>query len=533
MQWIIAMVLKLFKAALFTPVFLLIIAISSDVPAQPQLHCAGLVAAQTQDYVSLALETEERAALRLFYQRRAQSSQAEDCAWNDEQMLNLRSVLSRAADQGLNPDRYHPSALDGPASARRDVDATALALRYAHDLVAGWIDEAWLSDDIDIPRPTIDLPDQLAHALGDNKIAEWFASLQPASPQYAALLKALARYRALASARQLSPIQEQPITPESRSDPRVLPLKARLRAEGYSVTADSSPRWDAATTEALRAFQRSHGLPSDGRLTRKTIDALNVPIKDRIAQIEANLERRRYLGHVLPSSGIEVNVPAAVATLYKDGKPVLAMRAIVGDPRHPTPMLISAGVTSVIVNPPWVIPASILRREILPKEEAHPGYLARNNMNWAGDQLVQSPGPKNALGRIKFEFPNAFSVYLHDTPARSLFANYDRADSHGCVRLERPMDLMLAVLNGDGNWSRQRIEEMIGRGATVRIKVANGPPVVMAYWTVFLDENGELAFRDDIYGRDARLIAAMHPPRVEEPIAEAPDNENCCEGASG
>jgi L,D-transpeptidase YcbB len=506
---------------------------SSDVPAQSPLHCTDPVTAGRQDHGSLVLESEERAAARLFYERRAQSNQAEDCAWSDEQMLSLRSVLSRAADQGLDPDRYHASVLDGPATATRDFDATALALRYAHDMVAGWIDETRLSDDIDIPRQTIDLPGQLARALSDNRIVEWLANLQPADPQYAALLKALARFRAIASSGEPAPIPPEPMTRESWPDPRVPLLKARLHAEGYLISADSSLLWDAPTKDALRAFQQGHGLPPDGRLTRKTIDALNVPIKDRVAQIEANLERRRYFGHVLPSSGIEVNAAAAMATLYRHWQPVLAMRAVVGDPRHPTPMLISTGVTAVVVNPPWIIPASILHREILPKEEAQPDYLARNNMYWAGSQLIESPGPRNALGRIKFEFPNSFSVYLHDTPARSLFANYDRADSHGCVRLERPIDLALAVLNGAGNWSRQQIEKTIAQGATVRIKVANGPPVVMVYWTVFLDSDGELAFRNDIYGRDARLIAAMHSAPVEEPIAESPDYENCCEEASG
>jgi murein L,D-transpeptidase YcbB/YkuD len=524
---------KLFKAALFAPISLLIIAASFAVSERAPVHCTDLVTTETQVDAALAMQIQERASLHLFYFGRAPSNQPADCAWTGEQMLGLRSALSRAADQGLDPDRYHLGTLEGPTSAMRDVAATAMAMRYAHDMLVGWIDEAELSDDIEIAHPTIDLPGRLARALAESGIAEWLASLQPADPQYAVLLKALVRYLAMARGGEPAPIPEAATTSESGPNPAVLLLKARLRAEGDLTVPDSSPQWNAATKKALGAFQRRHGLPPDGRLTRKTIDTLNVPINDRIGQIEANLEPRRYFGHVLPRSRIEVNAPAAMATFYQDWRPVLAMRAVVGDPRHPTPMLISAGVTAVILNPPWIIPASILHREILPKEEAHPGYLAGNNMYWAGDHQVQSPGPKNALGRIKFEFPNSFSVYLHDTPARSLFANYDRADSHGCVRLEKPMDLALAVLSRDGNWSRQRIEETIAQGTTVRIKVAYGPPVVMAYWTVFLDGDGQLAFRNDIYGRDARLIAAMHPARVEEPIAEAPNNENCSEEAQG
>jgi murein L,D-transpeptidase YcbB/YkuD len=149
-------------------------------------------------------------------------------------------------------------------------------------------------------------------------------------------------------------------------------------------------------------------------------------------------------------------------------------------------------------------------------------------MHWSGKGQIQSPGPKNALGRVKFNFANRFSVYLHDTPARSLFAKYDRADSHGCVRLQNPIGLALAVLPANGDWPRQRIEETIARNKTVHIPVADGPQIVLAYWTAFADDDGKIEFRDDIYGRDARLLAAMPSSGVDEPIAEVPDGETCC-----
>jgi murein L,D-transpeptidase YcbB/YkuD len=274
------------------------------------------------------------------------------------------------------------------------------------------------------------------------------------------------------------------------------------------------------------SFQRRHGIAPDGHVGRDTLRALNVSIEQRVQQIAANLERRRFFGHVVPATRIEVNAAAATMTLYRNWNAALAMRAVVGDPEHPTPMLVSFKLAAIVLNPPWVIPSSIIHKEMLPKEERQPGYLAHNDIHWSGRQLVQSPGPKNALGRIKFEFANPFSVYLHDTPAHSLFAKYDRADSHGCVRLEKPGDLALALLND--KWPRDRIEQTIARGATVRIGVRDGPPVVLAYWTVFTDPDGMLEFRDDIYGRDAQLIAAMPLPSVDEPVAEAPGSENCC-----
>jgi murein L,D-transpeptidase YcbB/YkuD len=501
-------------------IFLLSALLFSPIAVQAQTSCTNALTAEDQVASMLTLESRERAMLRAFYTA-ADKAQPAGCVWTDDEVAALRTVLSHAADQGLDPERYHPVALGGPAAPVRDLSATAMALRYAHDMVMGEVDEARLWDDVDVPRPSLDLPLQLTVALGIHLLGPWLAELPPADPQYARLLQSLARYRNLASQMALPPVPDGPKLTVGQSDARIVALKARLRLEGDFISSDSSPLFDDSVRRAVVSFQRRHGIKPDGLVGRDTLAALNVSAGQHLRQIIANLERRRFFGHVVPATRIEVNTAGATMTLFRDGQAALGMRAVVGDPKHPSPMLVSSRVDAIELNPPWVIPTSIIDKEMLPKEARDPGYFERHDIHWSGRQLVQSPGPKNALGRVKFVFANRFSVYLHDTPARSLFAKYDRADSHGCVRLENPMGLALALLQGDDKWPRDRIEKTIADGHTRRIGVKDGPAVVLTYWTVFADNDGTVEFRDDIYGRDAELIAAMPSAGVDEPVADA------------
>ena len=242
---------------------------------------------------------------------------------------------------------------------------------------------------------------------------------------------------------------------------------------------------------------------------RDTFLALNISDQERLNEILANLERWRHFGHVLPGTRIEVNLAGATARLIADHHDLLVVRAIVGDPEHPSPLLISDHVAAVVLNPPWVVPVSIIKKEILPHIERDPAYLEKNAMEWHGNSIVQSPGSRNALGHIKFDFRNPFSVYMHDTPSRNLFVRDDRARSHGCVRLEHPMDLALELLKDNKNWPRERIGTEDRRRATIRIELADGPPVVFAHWTAFVDDDGTVEFRSDIYGVDARIAATL------------------------
>ena len=476
--------------------------------AAADASCHDVLAAEPQAVSALSLDERERDGVHQFYH-----DVADRCAWSAAKLASLRAVLSRAADQGLDVARYHPDAIgaaDGARSApARDLFASAMALRYAHDMVFGRADLAKIEPDIDVARPADDLVGQLERALALPDIDPWLAGLAPSDPGYRRLLQAFHRYRDRPFDEAWQTMPAGPTLKLGDSGPRVAALKARLRALGDLRDGDDEPRFDAATKTALTAFQRRHGIADDGRLNRDTLAALNMPDQDRLRQMVLNLERRRYFGHVLAATRIEVNVAAATMQYIEDNRVVLAMRAVVGDRRHHSPMLVSAGLDAVVLNPTWYVPDSIVEKEIQPRLVDEPDYLERHDMHWDDGRLEQSPGAGNSLGHIKFDFPSPFAVYLHDTPSHGFFARQDRALSHGCIRLEHPQDLALKLLAGEPEWTEQRLQNAIKGSVTQKIAIAAGPQVALVYWTAFVDEDGTVEFRDDVYGRDARLEAAL------------------------
>ena len=270
---------------------------------------------------------------------------------------------------------------------------------------------------------------------------------------------------------------------------------------------------DPALTEALKAFQRRHGLTDDGELGRETVAALNVPIERRIAQITANLERWRWLPATLPADRVDVNIAGAMTTLVRGDKVVLVMRAAPGRKTDHTPMLASA-ITAVVLNPPWNIPQSIADKEILPKARANPDYLESEDIQVidlpdGGQRLQQRAGPKSSLGQVKFEFDNPFGVYLHDTPAKAAFDHEARMVSHGCVRLEKPSELAAQLLQGQADWSPETLDMTIGAGGTERVALGRPMPVFLFYWTAYAGPDGRMIFYPDSYGWDDELLGKV------------------------
>jgi L,D-transpeptidase YcbB len=239
--------------------------------------------------------------------------------------------------------------------------------------------------------------------------------------------------------------------------------------------------------------------------------ALNLPVGHRILQTIANMERWRWMPATMPATRIQVNSGAAIVTLFRDDRPVLSMKAVSGKPGDETPMLAST-MHSIVINPPWNVPAGIAREELWPKERADPGYLARNGyrvipVEGGEPRLQQASGDESALGRFKFDFDNPFAVYLHDTPAKAGFDNYARQASHGCVRLEKPRELAEALLRADPAWAPPAIDEALGDGAkTQRVKLPEEVPVWILYWTAFAGADGQMHFRSDPYNWDRMLL---------------------------
>jgi murein L,D-transpeptidase YcbB/YkuD len=285
------------------------------------------------------------------------------------------------------------------------------------------------------------------------------------------------------------------------------------------VAPSASPVFDASLADAVTRAQKRYGLEPTGTLNHSTLAALNVPIGQRIEQIIANMERWRWLPQDLPADRIQVNIAAAVLTVFHSDTPTLAMRAVTGRPGDETPML-SSVISDVVFNPPWNVPSDIAAKELWPKERAHPGYFARNDfivipLPGGGTRLQQKAGDKAALGHVKFEFPNIYSVYLHDTPSHGTFSGYGRMVSHGCVRLEKPVVLANAVMQGDPKWTPDYIDETIASGDTVRARLPRPISVFLFYWTAFATADGQVDFRGDPYDWDRALMqkidAAQHP----------------------
>src|SRR5216683_2758492 len=291
------------------------------------------------------------------------------------------------------------------------------------------------------------------------------ADLAPAEPGYRRLQDALASYRRIAAGGGWGQV---PDTAKLKHDDRgaaVTALRRRLAAEGLLPADALAGGFDAAVEAAVRRFQARHGIAADGAVGPDTFGALNVPAAARVEQIRANLERWRELPRSWPKTRIEVNVPAATLTVIEGGEPRLVMRAIVGAEDHPTPVM-RAHMSAVLFNPAWTIPASIAKNEILPKARRDPKYLERNHYVYRGASLQQLPGAGNALGRVKFEMPNIYDIYLHDTPSRPLFRRVSRSLSHGCVRLENPRELALYLLSGRSGWAEGDIDRVIAPDQT-------------------------------------------------------------------
>lgn len=338
-------------------------------------------------------------------------------------------------------------------------------------------------------------------------LGSWLKGIQRSEEGYVFLREAAKAYAA-AAGRPFEPLSAAVVLREGTVHPEVEALRRRLSEEGIALPPAAEPAvFDAGLKEALAEFQARRGLLVDGVLGPRTRDALNVTPAQRLDQIEANLERLRWLPHDLSGNRLEVNIAAAEATLFQRDRPLLTMRIVVGDLRHKTPMFASR-IETVVLNPPWNVPASIARNEILPRAARDPGYLARNHFAVVDGRLQQRPGPDNALGELKFDLPSPYGVYLHDTPGRSAFQQTVRALSHGCMRLENPRELALALLGQQG-WTVASLASAIDSGATRRVDLQRPLPLFVTYQTAMADKDGGMRFVPDRYGWDAKLSAAL------------------------
>ena len=402
----------------------------------------------------------------------------------------VQMLMAAAADHGLPAARYRlppaPAADAGPkALARHDIAISTAVLRYARDMDQGVIRPAALFHDAEREPSEKTLPQQLGQAAGAGRAAAFLTELEPQG-DYPKLKAALKTYR---TAPEWVPVEDRAALP------------ARLAAEGYLAEPRLAPR---DVDAALKQWQTDNGLAPDGKLNKETLAALNVSRRMRAEQIAANMERWRWLPRRLPASYIWVNVPSAQLVLIEQGRPVMVSRVVVGAPDSPTPVFVTTA-EAVIVNPRWHIPKSITENELLPRLQNDPGYLEARDIFEEDGRLVQKPGPQNALGRIKFDMPNGYDVYLHDTPSKNAFLSAERAVSHGCIRVQdvRALAMKLTGL------SERELDEEIASLETTRKPLAQKLPVFIQYWTAMPQPSGRIGFREDVYGRDKRMIGGL------------------------
>jgi murein L,D-transpeptidase YcbB/YkuD len=484
-----------------------------------------------------------------FYERRAFRP-----AWNRpgraEAML---AVVEASREHGLDPGDYHAETLrrlasagppgDPRALADRDLLLTDALVRLAYHLRFGKVNPRELYPDWNFTRAlgAIDPAQAIGAAVAAPDLRAAVEAYAPQLPQYRALQAGLAWHRAIQARGGWALVPAGPALKRGMRDARVAALRQRLSASG-DLPTDAAPEpllFDVALEASVRRFQARHGLATDGAAGRRTIEALNVDVARRIDQIRVNLERMRWVAQDLKGDFLIVDIAGFEAWLYLGGKPAWTSRVVVGRPYRRTPVF-RAAMKYLVFNPTWTVPPTILREDVLPKLAKDPGYLAKNGMQVVDDRgrpvdttridwarypgegfpyhIVQEPGDDNSLGRIKFMFPNRHTVYLHDTPTKSLFDRTERAFSSGCIRIERPIELAVLLLDDAERWSAERVREAIAAGETRTVLVKREVPVMLLYFTAAPDGADGVAFRPDLYGRDGPVLAALARPFRFSPV---------------
>lgn len=481
----------------------------------------------------------EAKALRDFYRARQGKP-----AWTGNAEALLRDLNALAAAEGLAPTAYDLTPASGEMD--QDVALSAVLLRFGRDLAIGAVPPARDVGGFGAEtRGEFDGAAFLKSVAEGRPLAVAAASAGPQYVGYVRLRDALTKARTAVAAGGWPTLPDGPKLSPGEADERVPALRRRMIAAGeLGPELAQGTAYDAPVVEAVKRFQARHGLDPDGTVGGKTLAHLNVPADARLRQILTNLERWRWLPRRLGSHHISVNIAAQHLEVVEAGAVIMSMRVVVGDVKHPTPSM-NTTMGSVVLNPAWRVPTSIANKEILPKLRKDPNYLASSNLQIvdypegspesAGDgidwtaigkkfpyRLRQPPGPDNALGRLKFNLVDSDDIYMHDTPSRRAFGRSYRALSHGCVRLEKPVELGELLL-GSRRQGRGLEESLTANKSTRTLMLERTMPVYMTYWTAWADENGALHFRDDIYGHDRRLAAALdkarRPPSRPTPAA--------------
>jgi len=505
--------------------------------------------------------------VRTFYQRRQNQP-----AWFVDgraraeagQLIDFVAGLDAEA---LRPADYRPQelrgALDAVSSGQAgvrpedvEVGLTWAALLAAADLRFGRVPPQLVEERWHVEREPVDLPAALERGLAEGKLVETLKSLDPQHPQFAGLLQALTRYRQIAQDGGWPRVPLGPVlrVGQKGDSVRLQALAERLRAEGFldavppelaAASAGSKSPYTPELADAVRRFQATRTLDGDGSLGPETQAELDAPVARRLRQIELNLERWRWVPDNFGERAVMVNLPGYRLDVVEGGRSVMAMRVVVGEEGWETPVFHDR-IRYLVINPYWNVPDNLFQKDVMPAIQRDPSYLAEHGLEivdgerddspvvspsrvWEigtnGLRLRARPGEENPLGRVKFMFPNKYDIYLHDTPSTALFDDADRSASHGCIRLERPLDLADYLVRDDPKWNAGKIRAAIASGETQEVPLAKPVPVYLLYFTAAYQDDGHVAFFEDIYDIDrahsqAWTSVASRRPGGATPAAE-------------
>ncbi|MFT5391848.1 MAG: murein L,D-transpeptidase YcbB/YkuD [Gammaproteobacteria bacterium] len=479
----------------------------------------------------------------------------------------LAQAISALTRDGLNPKDYDIAAISSLVAqgngiaelADLDVRLSLALVHAASDLASGRLEPRQVNPKLYIYPQDIDHATVLAGARNEEDVAAYLQSFQPGQANYHRLKSALAHYRTLAADTSWPTIDSGDTLKRGMEDPRVGLVRSRLRLlEDLPLgtpLATAPNRYDDSVAASVRHFQARHGLDQDGKVGKNTLAALNVSPSQRVEQILLNLERRRWMPDKFEPRYVFVNLADFYLKVVEniDGRErtIHTTEVVVGKRYHQTPEF-SHKIRYLVINPYWNVPVSIARNELFAKFKKDPSYIQARGYELfdgygAGAGIVdpelidweslsrrdfrykirQRPGPENALGTIKFMFPNRHNIYLHDTPSRTLFKRTERAFSHGCIRVKDPDLLAATLLQWQSDWPTKRVRQTVADGERTVVSLAEPVPVHLAYITAWVNKNGAVHFRNDVYDRDKSLAAVLLPALSTDrtpPVTTAPSS---------
>ena len=468
--------------------------------------------------------------------------------WTRPHVESLLRMIKTAPDHGLDPADYSADALfvvltqwledrSDEARARAEILLTESLLRYAYHRRYGKIEANKIDPDINFRRETFKgqtVSKNVHAAMASSSLDSFIDNAAPSGPYYRKLQQWLGVYRRIQAEGGWPTVPDGPTLRAGDEAPRVAAIRTRLAASDDLPTGSGNQanQFDEALKNAVRVFQERHGLAADGVVGKMTIAAMNVPVESRADQIRISLERLRWVGQEHGETIVAFNIAGFETLFFKDGEVAWTTRAMVGKTYRQTPVF-RGDIAYMEFNPTWTIPPGILRNDTLPAIKRDPNYLASKNIevidntgkvidpntvDWNRYKssvpytLRQTPGPHNALGTVKFIFPNKHFVFLHDTPHRELFDRPDRAFSSGCIRIEDPLRLAELLLDDPVKYQRSDLQAIVDSRRTQRISLKPKIPVAILYLTAALDGEGHITFMKDVYNRDQAVLNALDGP---------------------